>query len=108
MQIDLELTNMRSRETRSTHSRMQALFSRIYIGLVIYSLDYNILILDLAIQVRREERNVYRYTKTREKIHDKFIRFDFLILMLFVGKKRVFSYTYIVGERCLKSKHTTF
>lgn len=68
MQIDLELTNMRSRETRSTHSRMQALFSRIYIGLVIYSLDYNILILDLAIQVRREERNVYRYTKTREKI----------------------------------------
>lgn len=54
MQIDLELTNMRSRETRSTHSRMQALFSRIYISLVIYSLDYNILILDLAIQVRRE------------------------------------------------------
>lgn len=53
MQIDWELTNIRSRETRSTHSRMQALFSRIYIGLVIYSLDYNILILDLAIQVKR-------------------------------------------------------
>lgn len=46
--------------------------------------------------------------KTKEKIHDKFVRFDFLILMLFAGKKRVFSYTYIVGERCLKSKHTTF
>lgn len=106
MQIDWELTNMRSRETRSTQSRMQALFSRIYIGLVIYSLDYNILILDLATQVRREQRNFYM--KTKEKIHDKFVRFDFLILMLFVGKKRVFSYTYIVEEGCLKSKHTTF
>lgn len=79
-----------------------------YIGLVIYSLDYNILILDLAIQVRIEQRNFYRYMKTKEKIHDKFVRFDFLVLMLFAGKKRVFSYTYIVGERCLKSKHTTF
>lgn len=108
MQIDWELTNMRSRETRSTHSRMQALFSRIYIGLVIYSLDYNILILDLAMQVRREQRNPYRYMKTKEKIHDKFVRFDILVLMLFVGKKRVFSYTYIIEEECLKSKYTTF
>lgn len=58
-----------------------------YIGLVIYSLDYNILILDLAIQVRIEQRNFYRYMKTKEKIHDKFVRFDFLILMLFAGKK---------------------